>query len=125
MGRCLRGIFMLKLFKYFLWVVVIIALSVGFDQLMLKVPLHAPGLKQTQQFYVDFRTRLLGLFGTKTKSPPDVIEAVIKKATTRATPPTKKSGRYLYVDGNGILQFADSLQQVPSQYRQEAQPLAE
>ncbi|MCK5826637.1 MAG: hypothetical protein KAG93_06345 [Desulfuromusa sp.] len=116
---------MLRLFKYFLWVVVIVALSVGFDQLMLRVPLHAPGLNQTQQFYVDFRTRLLGLFRTKTKSPPDVIEAVIKKATALSVPATKKPSRYLYVDGNGILQFADSLQQVPRQYRQEAQPIAE
>ena len=116
---------MLKLIKYFLWVVVLLALSVGFDQVMLKVPMDAPGLQQTQQFYVDFRTRLIGLFDKEAKSHPDVIEAVIKKATALSPSATKKTGRYLYVDSNGILQFADSLQQVPSQYRQDAQPMAE
>jgi hypothetical protein len=116
---------MLKLFKYFLWVVVILSLSIGFDQLMLKLPLHTPGLKQTQQFYVDFRTRLISLFGPEAKSQPDVIKAIIKKTSSPSTPVPKKAGRYLYVDSNGILQFADSLQQVPSQYRQNAQPMAE
>ncbi len=116
---------MLKLLKYFLWLVVLLALSVGFDRLMLTLPLHTSGLKQTQQFYVDFRTRLIGLFGAKPESPPDVIEAVIKKAVTPAATPAEKTGRYLYVDNDGVLQFADSLQQVPSKYRQAAQRMAE
>ncbi|MCD6270134.1 MAG: hypothetical protein J7J71_08380 [Deltaproteobacteria bacterium] len=115
---------MLKFLKYFLWLAVLLALAVGFDQLMVKVPLHSPGLKQTQQFYVDFRTRLVGLFGGKTAAPTDVIEAVIKKTATPATASVEKTGRYLYVDSDGNLQFADSLQQVPSQYRQAAQPMA-
>ena len=116
---------MLKLLKYFLWLIVILALMVGFDQLMVQLPLHSPGLKQTQQFYLDFRTRLTGLCRQGPSSQPDAIEAVIEKTTTAPAQPTKKSSRYLYVDGDGTLQFADSLQQVPSQYRKEAQPLAE
>lgn len=116
---------MLKLLKYFLWVVVLLALTLGFDQLMVKLPLHAPGLEQTQQFYVDFRTRFLRLVRGDTSSPPDIIEAVIEKNATAPKQSTKKTNRYLYVDSSGTLQFADSLQQVPSQYRQEAQPLAE
>lgn len=114
---------MLKLFKYFLWIVVLLTLLVGFDQVMLRVPLPAPGLKQTQQFYVDFRTRLVDMFSPRAKLRPDAIEAVIKKATALSPPSTKKSGRYLYVDSNGDLQFADSLQQVPSQYRKSAKPM--
>ena len=116
---------MLKLLKYFLWLVVLFALILGFDQLMLKSSLHAPGLKQTQRFYVDFRTRLLGMTGGKTDPQTVSIDAVIEKTTQ--TPPlsNKKSSRYLYVDNSGTLQFADNLQQVPSQYRQDAQPLAE
>ncbi|MDX2479059.1 MAG: hypothetical protein QNK24_01835 [Desulfuromusa sp.] len=116
---------MLKLFKYFLWIIVILALTGGFDQLMVKLPLRAPGLKQTQQFYVDFRTRLIEMVRGNTRSQPDAIEAVIEKAATNPAKAAKKPSRYLYVDGAGILQFADNLQQVPSQYRQDAQPLAE
>ena len=116
---------MLRLLKYFLWVVVVLALTLGFDQLMIELRLHAPGLKQTQRFYVDFRTRLVELIKGDTDPPPDIIEAVIEKTATAPKPTAKKNSRYLYVDGAGTLQFADSLQQVPSQYRQDAQPLAE
>jgi len=116
---------MLKLLKYFLWITVILALTLGFDQLMVKLPLHTPGLKQTQQFYVDFRTRLIELFWGDGDSPPVSIDAVIEKTATTSKRSTKKTSRYLYVDASGTLQFADSLQQVPSQYRQDAQPLAE
>ncbi|MDA3902370.1 MAG: hypothetical protein PF441_02850 [Desulfuromusa sp.] len=116
---------MLKLFKYFLWVIVILALTGGFDQLMVKLPLRAPGLKQTQQFYVDFRTRLIEMVRGDVSSQPDAIEAVIEKTATAPAQTAKKPSRYLYVDSAGTLQFADSLQQVPNQYRQDAQPLAE
>jgi len=116
---------MLKLLKYFLWVIVILALTGGFDQLMVKLPMRAPGLKQTQQFYVDFRTRLIEMVRGNGSSQPDAIEAVIEKTVTAPAQTAKKTSRYLYVDGAGTLQFADSLQQVPSQYRQDAQPLAE
>ena len=116
---------MLKLLKYFLWILVILALTVSFDQLMVQLPLHSPGLKQTQQFYVDFRIRLIGLFGKNPDPQPDAIETVIKKTTTATLQSATKSKRYLYVDDSGALQFADSLQQVPKQYRKEAQPLAE
>ena len=116
---------MLKLLKYFLWLIVIVALTVGFDQLMVQLPLQSPGLKQTQQFYIDFRTRFTGLLKQDATLKPDAIEAVIEKTTTAPIQPTQKSSRYLYVDESGTLQFADSLQQVPSQYREEAQPLAE
>lgn len=116
---------MLNLLKYFLWVIVILALTGGFDQLMVNLPLHAPGLKQTQQFYVDFRTRLIEIVRGKPNSPPDAIEAVIEKVATVPKKAAKKASRYLYVDADGTLQFADSLQQVPRQYRQDAQPLAE
>lgn len=120
-----KGVVVLKLFKYFLWVVVIFALTVGFDQLMVQLPLHSPGLKQTQQFYVDFRTRLAGLISNNPNPQSDAIKAVIEKTATAPAQSTDKSSRYLYVDANGTLQFADSLQQVPSQYRKEAQLLAE
>ena len=116
---------MLRLLKYFLWVVVVLALTLGFDQLMIELRLHTPGLKQTQQFYVDFRTRLVELLKGDTSPQPDIIKAVIEKTATAPKPAAKKTSRYLYVDGAGTLQFADSLQQVPSQYRQDAQPLAE
>lgn len=116
---------MLKLFKYFLWLVVIAALMIGFDRLMVLVPLKAPGLSETQVFYTDFRSRLFNLFGENQRTQQDKIEKVIEKSAKLDPQTMKKTTRYLYVDDNGALQFADSLQQVPFKYRHNAQPLAE
>jgi len=51
---------MFKLFKYTLGFVVILILAIGFDQIMTKTPLNTPGLKESQTFYVDFRSRFIG-----------------------------------------------------------------
>jgi len=119
---------MLKIVKYGLWLVVLVVLSIGFDQLMVRVQLETPGVKQAQRFYVDFRSRLIHAFShsDKRENPVDAIEAVIEKKIKPAIKKTKKvAQRYLYVDRQGILQFADSLKQVPEEYRHAAQPLAE
>ncbi len=118
---------MLKIGKYFLWLVVILVVMVGLDQAFVRMPMAVPGLQQTQVFYVDFRSRLLGLVtGTATVTqPPDSIDAVIESSTSSPVKQATKSKRYLYVDDGGTLQFADSLEQVPAKYRQVAQPLAE
>ncbi len=120
---------MLKLFNYFLWVLVILVLIIGLDQLMTRVPLKAPGLAQSQVFYVDFRSRLIALFapaGTGSPAPgADAIETMIEKTQKTDSIAPDRSTRYLYVDRDGTLQFADNLQKVPVQYRQTAQPLAD
>jgi len=118
---------MLKLLKLFAWLVFAVALLVGFDQLLVRVPLGIPGVSQAQTFYVDFRGRLLGLVGFDevAEAPEKSIEQVIEKTRNAPAATSKVSQRYLYVDESGALQFVDSLQQVPTKYRNSAQPLAE
>jgi len=116
---------MLKLFKYFLWLVVIATLIIGFDRLLVLVPLKAPGLNETQTFYTDFRSRFFNLFVDNQRKQQDKIKRVIEKSAVLEPQAPEKSSRYLYVDENGALQFADNLQQVPFKYRHNAQPLAE
>ncbi len=118
---------MLKVLKYFLWLLVVLLLAGGLDQAMVRVPLNAPVLQQVQAFYVDFRDRLvsLGGDGTVTVGQPQTIDAVIEKTTKPQSKPIAETNRYLYVDDSGTLQFADSLVQVPQKYRPDAQPLAE
>ena len=64
---------MFKLLKMFLWLVLVLVLVGGLDQFLLRVPLDIPGLSQTQTFYVDFRSRLLGLVGVKPTTAPGSI----------------------------------------------------
>ncbi|HEY5675031.1 MAG TPA: hypothetical protein VIR78_15105 [Malonomonas sp.] len=116
---------MLKLLRMLLWLILVLVVVGGLDQFLVRVPLDTPGLAPVQTFYVDFRSRLLGLVGVETvAAPPATIEQVIE-ATGSAPQQTKKSQRYLYVDEAGELQFADSLAQVPVKFRKAAQPLAE
>lgn len=122
---------MIKLLKLFGWLLASLLLLGAIDQVMLRVPLEMAGLKPAQTFYVDFRTRMIGLItGTAAEEAmPAAVDSSIEQVieTNKAIKPqiSQKSQRYLYVDETGALQFADSLSQVPKQFRDEAQPLAE
>ena len=118
---------MLKIGKYFLWLVVILVIAVGLDQTLVRMPMAVSGLQQGQAFYVDFRSRLLALVaGTVAVTPqPNAIDVVIERSALSSIDSAAKSKRYLYVDADGTLQFADSLELVPVKYIEVAQPLAE
>jgi hypothetical protein len=134
--------------KFLLWAAVFCGLLLALDQVLLRVPLRQPGLVAVQDFYRDFRGRLLELGG----GTPDSIEAVIDRAPPvgresvpvnaggPAPPPpaagvapgsgqeppgtAKPAGpRYLYVDAAGELRFADTLEEIPRRFRADAQPL--
>ena len=115
---------MFKLLKMLFWLILLLVVLGGLDQFLVRVPLEMPGLSHAQSFYVDFRSRLLGLAGVPTAARPASIEQVIE-ATGSAPQQAQKPKRYLYVDESGVLQFADSLAQVPARFRNAAQPLAE
>jgi len=114
---------MIKLLKLLIWSLLVLAVLAGVDQFFLQGPLRQPGLSQVQQFYVDFRSRVLGL--ARRETPGQSIEKVIQQTAVSQKPNQAKAQRYLYADENGVLQFADSLEQVPPRFRQDAQPLSE
>lgn len=116
---------MFKLFKYIFMLIVVLLLAISFDQLMMRSSINVPGARAGQQFYVDFRTRLVHLLSPATNITKDSIEEMIETTTHQTTPPSAPTQRYLYVDRQGVLQFADSLQGVPAEFRKEAQPLAD
>ncbi len=135
---------MKRVFRFFLWTLLFLALLLGMDQFFLRGPVQSPALTTVRHFYLDFRGRLLSLMtGNKNGS----IEALIEEAETRPapsplpavkspprpaarlapkvpSPPAEPPGpRYLYVDRRGDLHFADSWEEVPTAYRKGAQPL--
>ena len=118
---------MIKLLKILVWILLTTVCLVCLDQFLTRVPLQLAGAKQAQTFYVDFRHRLLGLIGLDelTGKPGKTIEQVIETNKKSAPAAPGVSQRYLYVDKAGVLQFADSLEQVPVEYRANAQPLSE
>ncbi len=117
---------MLKMTRWFIWGLFTLLLLTALDQVLLRVALPVPGYADVQVFYVDFRSRLLGLAGNDSVAQminDNKLPAVSLPAKAETTP--KAQTRYLYADGEGALQFADSLDMVPLQYRRDAQPLAE
>ncbi|MCF6178755.1 MAG: hypothetical protein L3J63_05125 [Geopsychrobacter sp.] len=119
---------MFKLTRWFIWGLFSLLMLTAVDQVLLRVALPVPGYTEIHEFYVDFRSRLLGLAGkdpvgrmisTRKKSQP------ARQAKARVNTAGPSESRYLYVDGEGALQFADRLNQVPLQYRRDAQPLSD
>jgi hypothetical protein len=108
--------------RLLLWTAVFLALLLAADQALVRLSFGPGLLRELQLCYRDFRCRLPGGFCPPVPQTPKTIEAAIAGGGQHAR---KAIQPYLYVDGQGTLQFADRLEDVPSAYRSEAQPLAE
>jgi len=131
---------MYRLIKPIFWTFLFLIMMLVIDQFLVQVPPIHPAHATVSNFYQDFRSRLTALaFGEK-KATPKSIEAVIAKqqketapkkteqakehqAEATAAPQAQKAPRYIYSDGKGELHFADSLDDVPDEYRRLAQPM--
>jgi len=110
--------------KAIFWVIVFFCVLIGFDQFLLRVEFKTGGMQVAQEFYLDFRQRLISLGGTS--GPKSVEEAINSREVPVATQiQEEKSPRYLYADGSGQLQFADSMEDIPPQFRKDAQRMDE
>lgn len=128
-----------RLFKLLFWFLVFVILVVVADQVLLRTPPVHPAHAALREFYRDFRSRLLEVIVIVPPESPESIEAVIDHernadgapTTDGAAGPGSPSGpraegagnRYIYVDRQGVLQFADSIGEIPKAYRESAQPL--
>jgi len=110
--------------KAIIWTFVFLLALLAADQFLLRVEFSQPQLQVARKFYLDFRQRLVSLGRT---SGPKSVEAVIDAADTPpASTPQRQPGkgpRYLFVDEQGALQFADSLEEIPPSLRKGAQRL--
>ena len=133
---------MRRLFKPLFWCLVFLVMLAVIDQVLVRLPPIHPAHASVITFYRDFRDRLFSVIEIVPPDAPQTIEAVIDsglkaKAKTPAAPQastksatapattTAKPTRYVYADQDGVLQFADSLGDVPAAYRAGAQPLEE
>lgn len=127
-----------KSFKWLFWTVLFLLMLLAIDQFFVQVPPIHPAHDAVSRFYKDFRHRLLAMtLGEKppVKPPPikmpakpDTIETVIDKQVTAEKAKAKAKSapqRYVYSDEQGNLQFAESLEDVPAQFREAAQPMGQ
>jgi len=131
-----------RLIKPIFWGFLFLIMMLVIDQFLVQVPPVHPAHAAVTNFYRDFRGRLIDLASNERKSALKSIEAIIEKqqkspkpapqkttktaqeqAKPTSKPQAEKSQRYLYSDGKGQLHFADSLNEVPDEYRGLAQPM--
>ncbi len=127
---------MRRLVKPLFWILIFVLLLVGLDQFLVRTPPVHPAHAALSEFYRDFRSRLFSVIVIQESNAPQTVEAVIEKKRQPAgaaapapapakTPAPQSSGRFVYADAQGVLQFADSLEEVPKEYRGSAEPLGE
>jgi len=112
--------------KAIIWTFVFLLALLAADQFLLRVEFAQPQLRVARNFYLDFRQRLVSLGRA---SGPNSVDAVIdaSDASPPSTPQHRSENgpRYLFVDEQGSLQFADSLEEIPPALRGKAQRLEE
>ncbi|MEZ4601153.1 MAG: hypothetical protein R2940_15290 [Syntrophotaleaceae bacterium] len=123
------------LVRFALWSAVFLVLVVAADQALLHLDADRPLIRNFQECYRDFRTRLLGgrpspmpvPRPTRPSSGPVPCEKERNRTVEAILEQSSKDRKtsYLYVDRQGVLQFADSLDEVPPAYRRSAQALEE
>lgn len=114
---------MKRFFSFLFWSLVFLGLLVGIDQFFVRVPTEVPGLVEARTFYLEFRQRIRSLVMPKKEDAlGKVIEGAVGQAK-RAARHKASSPRFLYVDSQGQLQFADTLEEIPAELRSQAQPL--
>lgn len=115
--------------KAIIWTLIFVALLLATDQFLLRVEFSQPQMQVARSFYLDFRQRLITLGGGD--SEPGSVEAVIETDSTETTPGVvmrrneTDGPRYLYLDPDGNIQFADSLDEIPRELRGQAERLSE
>ena len=133
---------MRRLIKPIFWTFLFLIMMLVIDQVLVQVPPVHPAHAAIKTFYQDFRGRLTELAFDEKRATPKSIEAVIEKQQKEPAradqkdikkvqeqskpspePQTTKAQRYIYSDGKGELHFADSLNDVPDEYRGLAQPM--
>lgn len=138
-----------------LWTIVFLLILLAIDQLLVRVPASLPAHVAVADFYRDLRSRVFDLAKGKKAVPakppaapapkgaPQSIEAVIQqrqatpavvdkpsapgpaRPAVKRPPPREPVPRYVYADSQGELHFAETLAEVPEEYRGKAKRLGE
>lgn len=127
-----------NLFSIIVWGVIFLAALIGVDRWFTTTRVKLPVLADVQHFYLDFRGRLAALVGGDDDPLSNVIDppkSIVKSIQTTAakveqrvspepsTVPGKDTLKYLYVDGQGQLNFTTSFSEIPAEFKKSAELL--
>lgn len=111
------------------WFVSFLLLLLVCDQFLVRYPGKSlPLLNDFQQFYQDFRCRLIRLESQRTTSEiptATTVEEVLRVRSQQLdrAKTSVEAVRYLYLDEHGSLNFADRYEEIPPALRHSAKPL--
>ncbi|MBW6511981.1 MAG: hypothetical protein K0A93_07695 [Desulfuromonadaceae bacterium] len=127
-----------NLFSILVWGVIFLAALIGVDRWLMTTRVKLPVLTDVQHFYLDFRGRLSALVEGDDDPVSDVIappknivksiQTVAEKVEKKISPepstlPGKDTLKYLYVDGQGQLNFTSSFSEIPAEFKKSAELL--
>jgi len=110
--------------RFLIWSSLFILVLLAFDLSMVYVPSRSTGFNQIRNIYLDFRFRLLGLVTGNPAGDLDkfLLDRLSGQGTSRDL--AQKNGpRFFYVDQNGDIRFVANLDEIPYNYRAQAQKL--
>jgi len=113
-----------KLISLALWSLVLLLLLVGMDQAFLHINFDQKALRTAQTFYLDLRGRVIALPDQPRPAELPSLDTVIAKSK-KLIKQGKLAAKYLYTDGDGQIQFAKYLSEIPEEWRDTAQKLLE
>lgn len=106
-----------------IWMLCFFSLLFACDQFLIRYHGDQPALvSDFQQFYRDFRRRVLSMAESGTVTS---IEAVLATPAATASTPAAAGGgqRYIYIDDQKSINFASSFSEIPAAFRASAQKL--
>jgi hypothetical protein len=112
MSRRKKGLAMKPFTRALLWILLTMAFVIVADQVLIRLPDQPAGAKTIEDVLQEQARQQRPAAPPKAGPTPVVRE------------PVQPAQRYLYVDGSGELQFAESLDEVPSAFRKDAKPMA-
>ena len=112
--------------KAIIWTILFVVLLLATDQFLLRVNFSQPQMQVARSFYLDFRQRLITLGGGQ-----ESVETVIESSQSETIPGLVlrrnegETPRYLYLDQDGNIQFADSIEDIPRELRDQAERMSD
>lgn len=115
---------MKRCFSFLFHSLLFLLLLVGIDQAFVHLPMELPGLRQSQTFYRDVRSRLPALGWPGLPELRWSENRGAEGAEERpADGPLPAGPSYVYPDADGQLRFAEGLEDIPAHLRARARAL--
>ncbi len=113
-----------RLGHFLVWSFLFILVLLAVDLSLIYYPSQSNGFNQIRKIYLDFRSRLFGLFADEPATDLDkFLQKNLSDKGFSRDPAGENGPRFFYVDKDGDIRFVADLDEIPPLYRSQAQKL--